>query len=97
MKKIFKADRALKIVTVNPKTNKKIELIYTIVDTDIADRWINLININNERKNTLRYNYRKFLNVNFSFYSIWYFRNANNHIPYQIGLFYGIIFSFFHQ
>ena len=62
MKKIFKIDQALKIVTVDSKTKKKIELIYTIVDMDIANRWINLININNEYKNTLRYNYRKFLN-----------------------------------
>lgn len=61
MKQIFKIDQALKVVTVDSKTKKKIELIYAIVDMDIADRWINLININNERKNTLRYNYRKFL------------------------------------
>jgi hypothetical protein len=62
MKQIFKIDQALKVVTIDSKTKKKIELIYAIVDMDIADRWINLININNERKNTLRYNYRKFLN-----------------------------------
>jgi hypothetical protein len=62
MKNIFKNDQALKILTVNSKTNKKIELIYAIVDMDIANRWINLININNERKNILRYNYRKFFN-----------------------------------
>jgi hypothetical protein len=61
MKRIFKTDQALKVVTRNSKTNKTIELIYAITDTDIADRWINLININNQRNNNLRYNYRKFL------------------------------------
>ena len=45
MKQIFKIDQALKIVTIDSKTKKKIELIYTIVDMDIANRWINLINI----------------------------------------------------
>jgi len=62
MKKIFKTDQALKVTTVDSKTNKKLELVYTIVDTDVSNRWINLINKNNELNNNLRFNYRKFLN-----------------------------------
>jgi len=58
---IWKKDKYLEIICQSTKSRKFLKLRYSILDTDIADRWINLINKNNELNNTLRYNYRKIL------------------------------------
>jgi hypothetical protein len=58
---IWKKDKYLEITCQSTKSRKFVKLRYSILDTDIADRWINLINKNNELGNTLRYNYRKIL------------------------------------
>ena len=55
----FRTDKKLKIDIVNSKTKDVLSLYYNILNTDISDRWINLINQNNEKQNSLRFNYRK--------------------------------------
>ena len=60
---IFKQDISLRVVAQNPTTKDKLTLIYSLYDIDVVNRWIELINENNRRNNSLRYNYRKVLNA----------------------------------
>jgi hypothetical protein len=58
---IWKKDKFLEITCQSTKSRRFLKLRYAILDINIADRWIDLINKNNELGNTLRYNYRKIL------------------------------------
>jgi len=58
---MIKTDKALKVNAINSKNKNMLELEYAILDIDISDRWISLINKNNDLKRTLRYNYRRIL------------------------------------
>jgi hypothetical protein len=57
----FKPDQALKVTAAHSVTGDRLILNYIILDTGVSDRWIKLINENLNRKNGLRYNYRKIL------------------------------------
>lgn len=59
---IFKRDTALEVVASNSNTGATLTLVYSLYDIDIVDRWIKLIDENNDLENSLRYNYRKILN-----------------------------------
>jgi hypothetical protein len=59
---IWKRDKLLQIICQNSKTLKTLELYFAITDTDVADRWISLIEKNNKVNNFLRFNYRRILN-----------------------------------
>jgi len=58
--KFWKQDKFL-VIQAGNTTNDVLELRYNLLDTDVCDRWIGLINENNNRNNSLRYNYRKIL------------------------------------
>jgi hypothetical protein len=58
---IWKKDKYLEIICQSTASRKFVKLRYSILDIDIADRWINLINQNNELNNKIRFNYRKIL------------------------------------
>jgi hypothetical protein len=58
---IWKRDKYLEITCKSSKSGHVLKLKYSILDIDIADRWIDLINKNNEANNKIRYNYRKIL------------------------------------
>jgi hypothetical protein len=58
---IWKKDKYLEITCQSTKTGNFVKLKYSILDTDIADRWVALIDKNNAVGNKLRYNYRKIL------------------------------------
>jgi len=60
---IWKKNSYLNVVCENSKTGERLQLHYSLLDTDVCDRWINLINKNNEAGNSLRYNYRKILSM----------------------------------
>jgi len=57
--KIFKQTSWLEITVVNSSTQQELVMTYVLYDIDIVDRWINLINENNQRNNKLRYDYHK--------------------------------------
>lgn len=59
--KFWKQDKFLEIQAGN-SSNNILKLRYNLLDTDICNRWIYLINENNNRNNSIRYNYRKILN-----------------------------------
>lgn len=49
----------VRITALNSKTTETLELYYSVLDTDISRRWINLIDQNNDRGNSLTFNYRR--------------------------------------
>ena len=57
--KLFKQTSWLEITAVNSSTQQELVMMYALYDIDIVDRWINLINENNQRNNKLRYDYHK--------------------------------------
>ena len=57
---MFKANTYI-VVTATDKAGKELHVKFKIIDTDIADRWINVIERNKELKHTLQANYRKIL------------------------------------
>ena len=59
---IWNRRKFLQISCQHKKTKEILNLRFSLLDTDIGDRWIALIDKNNARSNTLRYNYRKILN-----------------------------------
>jgi hypothetical protein len=56
---MFKENFTLNVKATNGE--ETLELIYRILDTDISDRWIDLVDENNKQNNSLRYNYVKIL------------------------------------
>ena len=59
-------------VTASDRNGKELKVKFKILDTDIADKWINIIEQNQELQHTLQANYRKILSPeerleNFSF------------------------------
>lgn len=56
----WKTDQQL-VVEAGNSNNEILSLFYNILDTDISNRWIGLVEKNNEQGNDLRYNYRKIL------------------------------------
>jgi hypothetical protein len=58
---LWKHDKVVEFTAQNKKTGDTLRLLYSVLDTDIGDRWIALIDKNNELNHTLRYNYRKIL------------------------------------
>ena len=59
---IFKQNTFLSVQLIDDNYKNKLELIYRLLDIDIVDRYIRLIDENNQLKNDLRFNYRKILN-----------------------------------
>lgn len=57
--KLFKKTSWLEITAVNSSTQQELAMTYALYDIDIVDRWINLINENNQRNNKLRSDYHK--------------------------------------
>ena len=49
------------VVTASDCDDKELQVKFKIVDTNLADRWVNLINKNQELNNTIQDNYRKIL------------------------------------
>lgn len=60
---MFKKDAALKITIADDK-DQKVDLYYSILNTDLSNRWMNLVNENNRLENSLRYNYLRILDQN---------------------------------
>lgn len=60
---IWKNDTQLEITCKHTKTTDTLILYYSILDIDIADRWLDLINQNKSREHSLRHNYRKILSL----------------------------------
>jgi hypothetical protein len=58
---MFKSNQILKITADSSTTTDVLELRYSILDIDIADRWAALIDKNNALSHSIRYNYRKIL------------------------------------
>lgn len=58
----FIKNKAVKLIAQNSKTTDTLTLTYTILNTDISRRWIELVNRNNELNHSLRFNYRRNLN-----------------------------------
>jgi len=58
---IWDRSKILEIICQNLQTKDELKLYYTITSTDIASRWVGLVNKNNELNNKLRFNYRKIL------------------------------------
>ena len=61
---IFKQNSWLEITAINSSTQQELVMTYALYDIDIVDRWINLINENNQRNNKLRYDYHKMYTEN---------------------------------
>ncbi len=57
----FKEDIGLRVEITNDK-EEILEIFYDIVDSDIANRWVNVVQKNIELQKTVRFNYRRFLN-----------------------------------
>jgi len=58
---IWDRSKILEIICQHLQTKDELKLYYTITSTDIASRWVGLVNKNNELNNKLRFNYRKIL------------------------------------
>lgn len=59
---IWNRNELLEITCEHTTSKEKLRLYYDITSTDIANRWIELINRNNQLNNKLRFNYRRILN-----------------------------------
>lgn len=76
---MFKRDRVLNI-TISNDQSEKLELYYSILDTDLSDRWINLVNENNRLNHQLRYNYQRILDQSAIEQNFQEFRQNIDHI-----------------
>lgn len=57
---MYKKDKFLFVNAQNDQ-NENLYLYFDLIDMDIVDRWINLVNKNNQSNHVVKYNYRRFL------------------------------------